>query len=48
MAHRFLNDNNNDLVALSQILGHENLNTSARYTQRGQEELNELAERMGY
>ncbi len=38
-AHRFLNQTNNDLVALAQILGHESLNTTSIYTQRGQDEL---------
>ena len=38
-AHRFLQQSNNDLVALAQILGHESLNTTAIYTKRGQDEL---------
>lgn len=48
MAHQFLADNNNDLVSLAQVLGHESLNTTARYTQRTGDQLAEASERMGY
>lgn len=48
MAHRFLADNGNDLVSLAQILGHENLNTTARYVQRTEGQLAEAAERLSY
>lgn len=48
MAHQFLEANPGDLVGLAQLLGHSNLNTTARYTQRTQDQLGEAAERMGY
>ena len=48
MAHQFLKNNNNDIVGLAQILGHENLNTTARYTQRTTEQLGDAVERLEY
>ncbi len=48
MAHQFLADNQNDLVSLAQILGHENLNTTARYTKRTHDQLGEASDRLSY
>ena len=48
MAHKFLEGNGNDLVALAQILGHENLNTTKRYVQRTEKQLGEASERLEY
>ncbi len=48
MAHRFLESSGNDLVALAQILGHESLNTTSRYTRRTQIALAESAEKVGW
>lgn len=48
MAHQFLADTNNDLVGLSQLLGHESLNTTARYSARSQEQLAESTDRLTY
>jgi site-specific recombinase XerD len=47
-AHQFLKDTNNDLVALAQILGHENLNTTKIYSQRNGSDLAEIAEKLCY
>jgi site-specific recombinase XerD len=48
MAKQFLADNENDLVSLAQILGHQSLNTTSRYAQRNEEQLGESAERLSY
>lgn len=48
MAHKFLEDNNNDLVSLAQILGHESLDTTSRYTKRTHDQLGEAADRLTY
>jgi integrase/recombinase XerC len=48
MAKQFLFDNGNDLVSLAQILGHKNLQTTSRYSQRNGEQLAEGAERLSY
>ena len=47
-AKQFLQDNNNDLVSLSQLLGHESLNTTARYSLHTQEHLAESSDRLNY
>ena len=48
MAKQFLADNGNDLVSLAQILGHENLQTTSRYSQRNGEQLAEASDRLTY
>ncbi len=48
MADQFLQDNQNDLVALAQLLGHQSLNTMARYTKRTPQQWGEASERLTY
>ena len=47
-SHSFLETNNNDMVALAQILGHSNLNTTKRYVQKTNEQLGEASDRLDY
>lgn len=48
MAHQFLADTGNDLVGLAQILGHQNLNTTSRYSLRSQDDLASASDKMNY
>lgn len=48
MAKQFLADNGNDIVSLAQILGHESLNTTSRYSQRTETQLAAAADRLLY
>lgn len=48
MAKQFLADTGNDLVSLAQILGHENLQTTSRYSQRSEAQLGEASGRLNF
>jgi len=47
-ATQYLEANNNDLVGLAQILGHENIQTTSRYTQRGGSQLSAASELVAF
>ena len=47
-AKKFLEDNGNDLAALALILGHSNIQTTARYAAKDQSKLAEAAENIVY
>jgi site-specific recombinase XerD len=47
-AYEYLRSNENDLVALADILGHESLNTTRHYTHRRKEDLEEDVENVRY
>ena len=47
-AKPFFADNGNDLVSLAQILGHENLNTTSRYSQKSEKQLAAGSERVSW
>jgi integrase/recombinase XerC len=48
MAHRYLEVNPDDLVGLSSLLGHESLNTTARYVKKTEGQLAEATDRLNY
>ncbi len=48
MAHRYLEDNPGDLVGLSSLLGHESINTTARYAKKTEGQLAEATEKLAY
>jgi integrase/recombinase XerC len=48
MAHQYLEDNPGDLVGLSSLLGHESLNTTARYAKKTEGQLAEATDKLAY
>ena len=48
MGHQYLEDNPGDLVGLAQLLGHESLNTTARYVRKTEGQLAEATDRLNY
>jgi integrase/recombinase XerC len=48
MGHQYLEDNPGDLVGLAQLLGHESLNTTARYVKKTEGQLADATDRLTY
>jgi site-specific recombinase XerD len=48
MAHEYLQSNPGDLVGLSSLLGHESLNTTARYAKKTEGQLAAATDRLAY
>ena len=48
MAHQYLTDNPGDLVGLAQLLGHESLNTTARYVKKTEGQLAAATDKLNY
>jgi site-specific recombinase XerD len=48
MGHQYLEDNPGDLVGLAQLLGHESLNTTARYVKKTEGQLAEATDKLTY
>jgi integrase/recombinase XerC len=48
MAHQYLEDNPGDLVGLAQLLGHESLNTTARYVKKTEGQLADATDKLTY
>ena len=48
MGHQYLEDNPGDLVGLAQLLGHESLNTTARYVKKTEGQLADATDKLNY
>jgi integrase/recombinase XerC len=48
MGHQYLEDNPGDLVGLAQLLGHESLNTTARYVKKTEGQLADATDKLTY